>query len=131
MPSRPMIYSSGTPATTAISGATEVVVATCAGVTDIYAGQTIKLIGRALITTPGSTTSVAIQVRRVSLTGTQVGDSTPQAITAAAGTSNFYEVYAQDAPGDVANVTYVLTVTCTAGSGAGSCVYAVLEARVD
>lgn len=131
MPAKPIIYSSGLVLATAISGATEVVVATCSGVTMSYPGQRVTLLGHALVTTPGSTTAVTAQVRAVSLTGTQIGDHTAQAITAAAATTNMYVVAAVDTPAEIDGYTYVLTVTCTAGSGAGSCVYAILDARVD
>ena len=131
MPAAPLIYTSGVAGTTAISGATEVVVATCAGIATRYAGQTIKLQGRALLTTPGSTTAVILQCRKFSLTGTQVGDHTGQTVITAAADTNIYEVNASDTPGDVTGYSYVLTVTCTGGSGAGSCVYAELTARVD
>jgi hypothetical protein len=127
----PLHYTSPVTNTTAISGATEVVVATISNITTRWAGQTVTLIGYALVTTPGSTTSVTVQFRKQTLTGTQVGDHTAQAITAAAATSNMYVVAAQDTPGDTEAFTYVLTVTCTAGSGAGSCVYGFIDAIVD
>jgi hypothetical protein len=131
MPAAPLIYSSGIAGVVATSGATEVVVATVSGVTDRYAGQQIKLWGETLLTTPGSCTSVVCRIRRLTLTGTLVSDQTIQnVITAAAGT-NLYGVYATDSPGEVDAFTYVMTVVCTAGVGAGSSVYAVLEARVD
>ena len=130
MAGNPLIFTSGLILTTAISGATEVVVATNSGVTTRFSGQTIILEGHALITTPGSTATVAMQIRRGSLTGTQIGDHTAQTITAAAGSTNTYDCYATDTPGDVSEFTYVLTATCASGSGAGSCVYGILNAYV-
>lgn len=127
----PLFYTSGIVLATAISGATEVVVATVSSVTTRWSGQTVTLLGFALVTTPGSTTAVTTRIRKTSLTGTVVSDATAQAITAAAGSSNTYLTAATDGPGDVEAFTYVLTVTCTAGSGAGSAVWAYLEARVD
>lgn len=131
MPATPLIYSSGAVLATAISGATEVVAATCSGVSMRYAGQRTTCIGHALVTTPGSTTGVVIQVRRASLTGTQIGDATNQAVTAAAATSNMYVVVATDTLSEIDGMTYVMTITCTAGSGAGSIVYGILDVRID
>lgn len=131
MGATPLFFSSGIVSATAISSATEVVVATCSGVTTRYAGQNVTLLGLALVTTPGSTTAVTVRIRKLTLTGTVVNDATAQAITAAAATSNMYLAAGTDGPGDVDAYTYVLTVACTAGSGAGSCVYGYLEARVD
>jgi hypothetical protein len=127
----PLYFTSGTAATQAISGATEVVVATLNGVVTPYgANQTVVLRGRAFITSPGSTTGVVLRIRRASLTGTLVSDQTGQTVITAAADSNIYEVGASDTPGDVTGFTYVLTVVCTAGSGAGSSIYASLDAFV-
>lgn len=126
----PLTYNSGLVLATAISGATEVVVATVSNITTRWSGQTVTLLGFALVTTPGSTTAVTCQFRRTSLTGTQVGDHTAQAVTAAAATTNMYVAAATDTPGDVEAFTYVLTITCTAGSGAGSAVYGFIYADV-
>lgn len=127
----PLHFTSGLVLTTAISGATEVVVATLSGPTTRWPGQNINLCGHALVTTPGSTTSVTCQIRRASLTGTQVGDHTPQTILTPAGSTNMYDAYAVDTGIDGSDYTYVLTITCTGGSGAGSVVYGILEAIVD
>jgi hypothetical protein len=131
MGATPLFFTSGLVTTTAVSGATEVVAATLTSVTTRYYGQRVTLNGRVLLTTPGSTVSVVLQVRQGSLTGTQVGDHTAQIIIAPAGSANVYDVTAVDTPGDVAQYNYVLTVTCTSGSGAGNIVYGILEARVD
>lgn len=131
MGATPLFFTSGLTLATSISGATETVVATLSGPTTRYAGQTVTLKGFALVTTGTTTTAVICQIRRASVTGTQVGDHTGQAIVAAAGTSNMYMAVATDTPGDVDAFTYVLTITNTGGGTGGSCVYGLLEARVD
>lgn len=131
MPSTPLFYSSGIAGVTAISGSTETVVATLSNVVSRYAGQNVNLHGFVLLTTGTTTTAVVVQIRRASLTGTQVGDHTGQPVVAAAGSTNGYDVYAVDTPGDIDQFVYVLTVTNTGGGTGGTTVYAFLEARVD
>ena len=127
----PLFFNSGNAAAQAISGSTEVVVATLNGVvTPLGANQTVSLFGQAFITTGTTTTAVVVRIRRGSLTGTLVGDQTGQPVVAAAGSSNIYEANATDTPGDVTGFTYVLTVTDTGGGTGGTSVYATLQAFV-
>lgn len=130
MPANALLFSSGQAAVTAISGTTEAVVATCSGVTTRNAGQTVRLKGWVFLTTGTTTTAVIAQIRRTSLTGTQVGDHTGATILGSAGSTNIYLVEAFDTPGDVASMSYVLTVTNTGGGTGGTTVYAVLDADV-
>lgn len=123
-------FFSGNAAIVAISGSTEVVVATLSGVVTPYGPGTVNLSGAAFVTTGTTTTAVVCRIRRASLTGTLVGDQTGQPVVAAAGSANWYPVVAQDTPGDVTGYTYVLTVTDTGGGTGGTTVTAYLNAVV-
>lgn len=127
----PLYFTSGTAAAQAITGSTEVVVATLNGVVTPYgANQTVVLRGQAYVTSGSTTTAVVCRIRRQSLTGTLVGDQTGQTAITAAGDNNIYEANASDTPGDVTGFTYVLTVQNTGGGTGGTTIYAVLDAFV-
>ena len=124
----PLFFTSGTAGVQAISGSAETVVCTLSGVVTPLGKQTVVLRGQVLDTTGSTTTAVVCQIRRASLTGTLVSDATGQAIAAAAGSTNMYEVNCSDTPGEITGGVYVLTVTHTGGGSGGTTVYAVLDA---
>lgn len=130
MSAAPLISVSPDGGIVALSGATEAVVATVSGVTTRYSGQSIYLFGNIMVTTGTTTTACVVQVRRASLTGTQVGDHTGQTIVAAAGSTNVYPVFAVDSGVDVSGAVYVCTVTDTGGGTGGTTVYGFLMAIV-
>lgn len=123
-------FFSGPAAIQAISGSTEVVVATLSGVVTPYGPGTVNLLGGVFVTTGTTTTAVVVRIRRASLTGTLVGDQTGQPVVAAAGSANWYPVMGQDTPGDVTGYTYVVTVQDTGGGTGGTTVTAFLNAAV-
>jgi len=131
MTDRPLIFTSGVAGVVNLTGSTEAVVATCAGVVTRFSGQTLKLNGFAVVTTGTTTTAVVVRIRQLSLTGTQVSPTSSQTVITAAGDSNAYPCYATDSPGDVTGYAYVLTVQQTGGGTGGATVYAVLECRCD
>lgn len=126
----PLYFSSGNAAVQAISGSTEVVIATLNGVVTPLGSQTVRLRGMAFVTSGTTTTAVVLRIRRASLTGTLVGDQTGQTVVTAAGDSNIYEVAGTDNPGEISGGVYVLTVQNTGGGTGGTTVYANLEAFV-
>lgn len=130
MPGFPLTYTSGLVLATSISGATETVVATLAGPTTKYPGQTLILSGRCLLTTGSTTTAVICQIRRASVTGTQIGDHTGQTIIGSAGGTNMYACEATDTGVDGSDLVYVLTITNTGGGTGGSAVYGILNCHV-
>lgn len=131
MTDRPLNFSSGVAGVVTLVTTAETVVATLGGCVTRWPGQTFKITGNCVLTSGTSTTTVTMRIRRKSLTGTLVSDATPQNVTAAAGSSDAYGVYAEDAPGDVTGFTYVLTAQQASADGNGATVYANLTARVD
>ena len=99
-------------------------------VTPYGANQTVRLLGKTLLTSGSTTTAVVLRVRRASLTGTLVGDQTGQTTITAAADTNVYEAAVTDTPGDVTGFTYVLTAQQTGGGTGGTTVYATLDAFV-
>lgn len=127
----PLYFTSGNAAVQAISGSTEVVVATLNGVvTPLGPTMSVRLQGRAFVTGGTTTTAVVCRIRRSSLTGTLCGDQTGQTTITAAGDSNIYSVFASDSPGEISGGVYVLTVQNTGGGTGGTTIYACLDAFV-
>jgi len=89
--------------------ATEVVVLTLPGVTTDGINQVVALYSSIQVTTIAAATTLILRWRRSSLTGTLVGES--NAITTAASTTFTFSYAADDAPGEVASLPYVLTAT--------------------
>jgi hypothetical protein len=109
----------------------ETVVATLTGVSTGGAGQTVALTGRYNITTGGSTTALVTRIRRDSLTGTQVGETQTEQVSAAAGSSESHTIYREDVgAGEFGSRTYVLTVSQTAAAANGTANNASLIADV-
>lgn len=102
------------------AGATEIVIATLDGCYVRYPSDHFILSARADITVEASVTGITLKLRRSSLTGTLIATSvfTPKA--AADFVRCSVGIDASDAPGDVANLTYVLTATMTAAGGAST-----------
>lgn len=104
---------------------TETVIATLTGISTDGNSQIVVLTGIVPLTPDNAdVTGVQFKIRRNSLTGTAVETLTPdvQPVTASDG-GDTYTVMAQDQPGEVANLSYVLTAksltgthTCTVGA---------------
>lgn len=131
MTDRPLLFSSGVAGVVSLVTTAETVVATLGGCVTRWPGQVFKITGQCVLTTGTNATGITMRIRRQSLTGTLVSNATPQQITAVAGSTDEYGVYAEDAPGDVTGFTYVLTAQQAGADGNGATVYANLTARVD
>lgn len=101
-------------ADTALTAGTEAVIATLPGISTPGADGTVDLDGTATFLGVAGTTTVTLRVRRASLTGTLVGEA--DAIPAAGAVLSRHLISTQDAPGDVASLTYVLTATAAGGN---------------
>lgn len=109
-----VVKSSSVSSDTALTAATEAVIATVSGVSPSSADQTVSLLARASVLTQAGGTTVTLRLRRVSLTGTLVGEGNPHQIGASLSaevTDSF-----DDQPGDVAGLTYVLTAVSAVGN---------------
>lgn len=102
------------------SGATEIVIATLPGCSVSYPSDHFIIQAFADITVQAATTAVILKPRRTSLTGTIVATSTTTYGAAATIAAGPFLITATDAPGDVSNLTYVLTATLTAAGGAST-----------
>lgn len=105
-------------ADTALVTVAETVIATLPGVSNQSADGIIRFMGYAVVTGGANTTFVTLRVRRASLVGTLIGEGDPATLTGAAIAS--VPIYAEDTPGEVGGVTYVLTAQLTAASANGS-----------
>jgi len=115
MPVPPVIVETADyPSAVTIPDDAEAVVATLAGVTSRYPGQTAYPHGFVNMTPDADTTAVTLNIRRGTLTGTIVGTIT--ATLPATPVEQFLEVFGVDPATEVANQTYVLTVTATDAS---------------
>lgn len=111
------------------AGAAETVIAQVAITTD-GPSDIVLLRGWCSFTTAGSTTTVLAQFRRVSVSGTIVGNTTPETIIGATGAVHSYVETAVDQPGDVASLLYVWTLTPAGAAGAGTVNAVVVDALV-
>lgn len=86
-------------------------------------GQTVRVLGTAIITTGTGTTTVTLRIRRGSgIAGTNVG--TPTAATVTAGNTVTLTFGGEDSPGEVAGQQYSLTAQqagATANGTVASC----------
>lgn len=124
-------FSTATTADTTLVTTAETVVATLAGVSTNQPGQTVGLRGSVRVTTGTNTTATTLRIRRDSLTGTLVGEATPEQVEAAAGSTEGHDIYAEESsPGEFIGRTYVLTVEQTGATANGSVVNASLECEV-
>lgn len=108
----------------------ETVVCTLTGISTPMTGRRVRLTAHASIISGASTTSMAVRIRRDSLTGTLVGTSETDTIPGAAGTQADYTILVVDTPAEVANATYVMTVSQTAASANGSVPLASMSATI-
>lgn len=109
----------------------ETVLATLTGVSTNQPGQTVGLSADYGITLGASTTAVTTRIRRDSLTGTLVGEATPEQISSAAGSTERHRVFFEESnPGEFIGRTYVLTVVQTAASANGNVTDASLVCEV-
>lgn len=101
------------------NNAVETVVATSAPVTTSGVGSNVRIIAD-LVLTPGATTTAAvIKVERgTAAGGTQVGAT--KTVTVVAATPIGIHIDVTDLIGEVAGQQWVITITQTGGSGAGS-----------
>lgn len=106
---------------------TETVVATISGV-NTPRRTTVTIKGWAQLTSGTGTTAVTPRIRRgTTISGTLVDEANAITIGAAAGTTEEYEITAQDENIDLAGGSYVLTLQQTGASGNGTAVQASLE----
>lgn len=115
-----------------IAADAETVVAILNGVTCQFAGDTFKIAG--FVNTPldADCTSVVLAVRRGSLAGDQVGNGAQVNVVAGDQEDGFdISIAVNDTPGDVANLTYVLTVLCNDSSAPAHPNLVSLSARCD
>lgn len=117
------IVGAGTGTDTALTTATEAVIATVPGVNTDGPSQVIRLIGWVTLLTAAGVTGITYRWRRGSLTGTLVGEA--NSVNKAA-TTSYVDVHASDdTPGEVASQAYVLTATTAGGNGTAQAVEVV------
>lgn len=98
-----------------LTSGVEAVVATLGGITTWSPDNVVRLTGWVSLTTAAGATGTTLRFRRQSLTGTQVGES--QLVSTAAATTFELVIDAEDTPGDVAGLPYVLTALVAGGNG--------------
>lgn len=130
MPGPTAFFTSGVAAAQAITTSAEVVVATLAGVSNENGNRTVRLAGKAFVTSGSTTTAVVCRIRRATLTGTLLNNQTGQTVITLAGNSNIYPVEAVDSIDPGTGYVWVLTVQDTGGGTGGTTVYATLDATV-
>lgn len=105
----------------------ETVIATIGNVSNQSADGVIRFVGYASIIGGTNTTFATLRIRRgTGITGTIVGEADPATLTGAA--QGAFPILAEDAPGEVGGVPYVLTAQLTAASANGSVPFASLVA---
>lgn len=125
-------YNVNVPGDTTLTTTDEVVVATLPGVSVARPGSSIRLHGEFTVQSGAGTTGYTIRVRRNSLVGPVVDEpQTPGAEVAAGGVEDHDIVVTDVNPGELANATYVLTVSQTAAAANGTVTHASLEATVE
>lgn len=111
---------------------TETVAATVAGVSTPRANVKVGLKATVQVTTGTNTTALTVRLRRgTAITDTLVGEANPVQVAAAAGSTEECTIMWEDAPGDVAGQSYVVTIQQTAASANGSILAAYIQADVD
>ena len=111
------VFSSAPVGDVALTAATEAIIVTLPGISTDGGGQTVRLFGFVNLLTAAGATTCTLRWRRTGLTGTLVGEA--NTITVAATTSYTFEQNAEDTPGEVASLPYVLTCTVAGGNGTG------------
>lgn len=111
--------------------ATETVIATLNGLTELLPNLTVHLDAWADISADASATDMRLRIRRASVSGTSVVGPFTQATTdVTAGTASVGTIQGSDAPGDFAGQVYVLTVVMTGAVGASTVNGVGFHARV-
>ena len=106
-------------ATVTDGGATETVVLTIDGVNTTDVQRQVYIHGSLVIDPGTAATAVVVKVRRgTTVAGVEVGSTETQ--TAAAGLKRVIPFDAEDIPGEVANESYVVTVTETSATADGT-----------
>jgi hypothetical protein len=124
-------YSMQTITDTPVVTTAETVVATLSGVATNQPGARIGLSGQLTITTGAATTAVTLRIREDSVTGTVVGEATPDSVESAAGGTETHDIFGlHNAAGEYGSKTFVLTVEQTAATANGSVLQASLVADV-
>lgn len=114
MPNRAQNYRTTTLTNAAATGNnTETVVCTLAGISTEFDQQTVRLSGWAKISTGTGTTAGLLRIRRDSLTGTAIGESTPETGPFIASKVSDGDVEVDDPSRTLAGATYVMTYTGT------------------
>lgn len=99
----------------------ETVIATLSGVSTNQPGQTVAFEGDCTLTTGTNTTAVTLRVRRDSVSGAVVGESVPDAVSAAAGSVETHQIVVADGTlGEFGSGTFVLTAAQTGASANGT-----------
>lgn len=99
----------------------ETVIATLSGVSTSQPGQTLTFEGDCTLTTGTNTTAVTLRVRRDSVSGTEVGESVPDAVSAAAGSVETHQIVVADSTlGEFGSGVFVLTAAQTGASADGT-----------
>jgi hypothetical protein len=125
----PNNYSTTFTADVTATTTTETVVATLVIPAVPGPGYTVRLRGNMQFTTGAGTTAVTPRIRRgTDATGTLIGEA--NAVTATASTTIEVEHEETDTPGDVASVSYVLTIQQTAAAANGTALHGTLSATV-
>jgi len=114
---------------TTLTNAVETVVATLTGVLSQRGGQKVELEGQVNVTAGATTTAFVLRIREDSLTGNLVDEIATDTLATAVGSAEDHVIHAEHTPtGELSNKTYVLTVTQTGGSGAGTVNHGFLRA---
>lgn len=125
-------YSAPVTADTPLVTTAETVVATVVVPSVPRANVKVQIKGYAQLTTGTNTTAVTPRIRRgTDATGTLVGEANAEQVKAAAGSTEEFSIMVEDAPGEVANQSYVLTLAQTAASANGSALQGYIQADVD
>lgn len=122
------VYSVACTSAVTITTTTETVLCTLPGVTT-SPGEVIRLVALADITSGTGTTAITVRFHRgLTVGGTLVG---PQdAVQTTAGNTIARSAEAEDSPGEVVGLPYVLTAQQTAATGNGSGLFSELMAIV-
>lgn len=95
-------------------------------------GGQVRLRGWCQLTTGTGTTTVTLRIRRgTDTSGTLVDEANAVTIGAAAGSTEQFDIMVDEAPGELAGASYVLTAQQAAATGNGSAVQASLAAEVE
>ncbi len=130
MPAPQRVSSAFVIADTTLITTAETVAVTLAGISTQDIAAPVVLDGWLQVTLGTGTTAVTLRVRQVSLTGALVGEANAEQIFTAAASTESHAIQVTDRPGEVAGLTYVLTIAQTGASANGTVVQARLSAVV-